>query len=374
MSVDSLIAPEELLDLQESDIPIRNIWYMLLYAWNEPPQMSNSLMQNEELSPNLDSLLCLILIRLIQQRFRIGLGRNYLDENHIIKGIRGQINFGESLKRDLFNKGQTYCRYQEFSINVPKNQIIRTTLQRMVRLGQFGSDNSYAKEIRQRLRRASMTMDGVDFVELSVDFINRQQLGRNDRDYRIMLAICRLLLQRHMPFDSEGQTAILNSDNFNLTMFRIYESFIANFYKYHLIDWQISPQRTFNWYEQSPNQYLPTMRPDLVLEEKETKRIIVLDTKYTRQTSKNQYGSDKFHSSHLYQMYAYLKTQEEVSEQHRIASGILLYPASRSIKLNETIKLNNHTINISCVDLAEPWQEIENKLLEIAKNIEHKNN
>jgi len=44
----SLVAPEEQLDIKESDIPIRNLWHMLLYAWNEPPNSSNSLMQDEE--------------------------------------------------------------------------------------------------------------------------------------------------------------------------------------------------------------------------------------------------------------------------------------------------------------------------------------
>jgi len=352
MSLDNLLAPDEHLELKESDIPIRNIWHMLLYAWNEPPQTSTSLMQNEEDAPNLDTLLCLVLIRLIQQRFRIGLSRNYLDENHPIKGIRGQVNFGESLKKNLFNKGQAFCRYQEFSINVPKNQIIRTTLQRMVRLGQFGPNKSYTQDIRQRLRRASMTMDGVDFVELSLNFINRQELGRNDKDYRIMLSICKLLLQRHMPFYSEGQIDISRIDNFDVLMHHIYELFIANFYKYHLAAWHVSPQKTFGWNEKSGNQYLPSMRPDLVLEEFATKRTIVLDTKYTSQTNKNQYGGEKFHSDHLYQMYSYLKTQEELSEQKRTAAGILLYPASRSKKLNESIELLYHTISILSIDLS----------------------
>ena len=360
-----LVAPEEQLDIKESDIPIRNLWHMLLYAWNEPPNSSNSLKQDEESAPTLDSLLCLILIRLIEQRFRIGLGRNYLDENHIIKGIRGQINFGESLKKNLFNKGQTSCRYQEFGINVPKNQIVRTTLQRMVSLGNFGVKKSDAQEISQRLRRASMTMDGVDIVELSLEFINRQQLGRNDRDYRIMLAICRLLLQRHMPLSNVGQSPLPSIDTFGLLMNRVYELFVANFYKYHLLDWKVDSQKVLEWNERFKISYLPIMKPDLVLEEKSSKRTIVLDTKFTPQTVRNQFGGERFQSSHLYQMYSYLKTQEELSDNKRVASGILLYPASGLNRFNERIELLNHDIHISSIDLSTPWQEIEQNLLEL---------
>jgi 5-methylcytosine-specific restriction enzyme subunit McrC len=362
-----LVAPEERLDLKESDIPIRNIWHMLLYAWNEPPSASDILLQNEEEAPTLDTLLSLILIRLIQQRFRIGLGRNYLDENHIIKGIRGQVNFGESLKKNLFYKGQAFCRFQEFSINVPKNQIIRTTLQRMVMLGNFGTSKSNAQEVCQRLRRASMTMDGVDIVELSLEFINRQQLGRNDRDYRIMLAICRLLLQRFMPLSNVGQSPLPFIDTFGLLLHDVYEKFVANFYKYHLLDWRVDSQKILEWNERLKNQYLPIMKPDLVLEEKSSKRTIVLDTKFTPQTVMNQFGSEKFQSSHLYQMYAYLKTQEELSDQKKLASGILLYPRSIKNNINTCIELLSHTINISCIDLSKPWQDIERDLLNIVK-------
>lgn len=360
-----VFAPEEQLDIKESDIPIRNLWHMLLYAWDEPPNLSNNLMQDEESAPTLDTLLCLILIRLIEQRFRIGLGRNYLDENHIIKGIRGQINFGESLKKNLFIQGQAFCKYQEFSINVPKNQIVRTTLQRMVSLGNFGVKKFFSQEICQRLRRASMTMDGVDFVELSLDFINRQQLGRNDRDYRIMLAICRLLLQKYMPLSNVGRSPLPFIDTFDLLLHHVYELFVANFYKYHLLDWQVDSQKILGWNERFENPYLPIMKPDLVLEEKSSKRTIVLDTKFTSQTVRNQFGGERFQSSHLYQMYSYLKTQEELSDHKRVASGILLYPTSRVNRFNERIELLNHDIRISCVDLSAPWQDIERNLLNL---------
>ena len=366
--MDTLQEYEELVDLKESDIPIRNIWYMLLYAWNEPPQFQNYMYQAEEEAPSLDALLCSILIRLIQQRLRIGLGRNYLDENHLIRGIRGQINFGDSLKRNTFNKGETYCKFQEFSINVPKNQIIRTTLMRMVLLGDFGPNTANAKSIRQNLRMVSQIMDRVDIVELSIGFIRRQQLGRNDRDYRIMLAICELLLHRYMPEGNQGRHHLPMFKDQNLVMHHIFELFVANFYRFHLQGWDVFPQKTISWHEKTENKYLPSMRPDLVLIEKGSKRVIILDTKFTRQTTRNQWGGEVFHSSHLYQMYAYLKTQEGLSEQHQSAKGILLYPTSRQTSLNEIINLTNHTLGIQSINLSSSWQEIEKNLITLITN------
>ncbi len=363
MDFDELEELAESINLREAGIPIRNIWYMLLYAWNEAPQFQTIISEDIEQAPTLDGLLCLVLIKLIQQRFRIGLGRNYVDESHLIRGIRGKIDFGESIKLNSFEKGQAYCSFQEYNINVPKNQIVRTTLMRMVRLGQFGPDSKFANDTRQRLRMVSKVMEGVDFIELNIDIIHRQQLGRNDRDYRVMLSICELLLRRYMPAYEKGDAQLPDIDRDRLVMYQVFEDFIANFYRYHLQDWHVLPQTIFKWHEKSGSKYLPSMRPDLVLIEKKSGSIIVLDTKYTRQTIQNRWGTEVLHSGHLYQMYAYLKTQEEISDQHMMASGILLYPASRSSKIDEHVILDNHTISIKNINLNIPWEVIETNLL-----------
>ncbi|HSL31793.1 MAG TPA: hypothetical protein VK900_21500, partial [Anaerolineales bacterium] len=96
-----------------------------------------------------------------------------------------------------------------------------------------------------------------------------------------------------------------------------------------------------------------------------TGKMIILDTKFTvHSLVGNQWGKPIYDSSHLYQMYAYLKSQEHMSEAHRQAIGILLYPAVQH-RLSEKIRLQDHVIRIETVDLAAPWQEIERQLMEI---------
>ena len=349
----------------EYGIPYRNLWYMLLYAWNEPPDLTQQISDDIEDSPSLDSLLCQILIKLVQQRFRIGLGRDYLFNSNSIRGIRGKINFGESLKRDLFNKGQSFCQYYEYHMNVPKNQIIRTTLMKMIRLGNFGRDGSYGEKIRQNLRVIVRAMDGIDFVELNHNLIERQQFGRNDRDYRIMLSICRLLLQEQMPTDTSGQSYIRDVDRELIVFHDLFELFIANFYKYHLDNWKVQSQKHIYWHEGSHNEYLPIMKPDIFFEEKLSKRVILLDTKFTSQTTRNQWGGLIYHSDHLYQIYTYVKSQEDYLNYHPDVSGILLYPAIRRDEPSKVIELPNHRIKVTSIDLTLEWKSIEEQLLSI---------
>lgn len=343
-------------------IPIRNVWYMLLYAWNEVRENHQWDLQQTEDAPTLDALFASLLVQWMRQRIRIGLGRNYASEDHSLRGIRGRVDFNRSLKHQTFERGEAFCHFAEYSANVPKNQIIRSTMARLAQTGNFGLPSKYADGLRHSLRAVTRALDGIDLIELTPDLIHRQQLGRNDRDYRLMLAVCELILLRQMPLQGEGQKRLPAIDPDTLVLYKIYEKFIANFYRLRLSDWQVYPQRQLDWHVQDENAYLPSMRPDLVLEHQITGEIVVLDTKFTASSLiRNQHGKDVFDSGHLYQLYAYLKSQEHLSDQHRRATGMLLYPTIHSA-LSESVQIQDLVLRFESVDLAAPWQEIENRL------------
>jgi 5-methylcytosine-specific restriction enzyme subunit McrC len=307
----------------------------------------------------------------MQQRLRIGLGHDYVDEANALRGIRGRIDFPETIKQHALERGQLICDFQGYRANSLKNQIIRSTLARLGKVGQFGPDPAHVREMQQKLRRLLRDLDGIDFVDLTPDLIRRQLLARtgHDHDYRLMLSICDLILQRTMPGDSEGDARALVPliDRERLVLHRVYERFVANFCRYHLRDWDVSAQKRLEWHAAEANERLPLMVPDIVLQEppRGSGRLILLDTKFTPNSLvENRWGKPVFDSSHMYQLYAYLKSQEHLSEAHRTAIGILLYPAIQN-RFSERVRLQGHVIRLESVDLAAPWQEIERQLLEL---------
>ncbi len=365
-------SPKEPIQFTEYGIPIRNLWYMLLYAWNEVPlnAMRGWAMEDVESAPTLDALLATMLMKLMQGRLRIGLGHHYVNEGQTLQGIRGRVDFTESLKRHAFERSEAYCEFQAYSANSLKNQIIRSTLARLVQTGQFGPEADSVKELRQKLRRLTRELDGIDLVGVSPEMIRRQQSIRNDRDYRLMLSICDLILQRQMPTGSAGRsTSVVPAvDRDALMLHSVYERFVANFYLIHLQGWDVKAQKRLEWHTKQTNEHLPLMVPDLVLQEKSSGLLMIVDTKFTAHSLvENQWGKPIFDSSHLYQLYAYLKSQEHLSEGHRSATGILLYPAIQ-YRFSEKVGLQDHVIRIECVDLAAPWQEIERVLIDLVSS------
>jgi 5-methylcytosine-specific restriction enzyme subunit McrC len=338
---------------------------MLLYAWNEPTLSGLVTTGEVESAPTLDALFALVLTRSVQQRMRIGLGHAYVKEEKTLRGIRGRINFSESLKHRAFEQGEADCDFQQFSANEPRNQIIRSTLVRLAQAGEFGPDNSEADALRHRLRRLVRSLDGIDPVDLTPALISRHLLVQNDQDYRLMLSVCELILQRQMPLDVEGPHPHPGLKRDALILHRIYERFVASFYRLHLKGWKVTAQKRLEWHAEETSEHLPSMVPDLVLES--PGRMLLLDTKFTAGSLvENQWGKPVYDSSHLYQLYAYLRSQEHLSEKHRTASGILLYPAVQQ-RLSESIQLQEHLIRMESVDLSAPWQEVERQLLELIR-------
>ena len=352
----------------EYGISIRNLWHMLLYAWNELPASSPVSPGEVESAPTLDALFALVLTRSMQRRMRTGLGHAYVNEAKAIRGVRGRINFSESLKDHSFEKGQVHCDFQQYSANEPRNQIIISTLTRLVQAGEFGPDKTEAEAIRQRLRRLVRSLEGIEPIELSPALVARQLSVQNDHDYRLMLSICELILQRQMPLEEQGTHPLPGLDRDALILYRIYERFVASFYRIKLKGWDVTSQKRLDWHAEGTNEHLPSMIPDLVLQEQPSGRMIVLDTKFTAGSLvENQWAKPVYDSSHLYQLYAYLRSQEHLSESHRNASGVLLYPSAH-YHFSETIQLQKHLIHMECVDLAVGWQDVERQLLEIVLN------
>ena len=346
-------------------IPIRNLWYLLLYAWQETPRSPYWHMAGVEESPSLDALLAYCLSNLLQQRLRIGLGRSYMSERQTLRGVRGRIQFTHSVKQRSLERGQVVCQFDQYSVNAPQNQIIRSALHHLAQVGELGPDRQKGEALRHRLRWLTRLLDGIDLIELTPDLIRRQQAERHDRDYRLMLAICALILQRRLPAEEAGRFYLTQLERDRLVLHHLFETFVANFYRYHLADWVVLPQKSLAWHEESANPYLPVMKPDLWLQEKATGRITILDTKYTAKSLiANRWGKEIFNSSHLYQLHTYLSTQAHLSLQHQQAAGILLYPAVRE-ELSETVILRQGQIRIECVNLAAAWPQIEQRLLAI---------
>jgi 5-methylcytosine-specific restriction enzyme subunit McrC len=345
-------------------VPIGNLWYMLLYAWREERFLQKWRAEVES-APSLEALLAAILSSLLQQQLRVGLGRGYVGTTAEIRGIRGRVDFPRSLTRLSFENGRATCRFDELKTNVLRNRVIRSTLARLVQRGSFGPNRSRAETLRHELRGRVRELEGVDLIPLNLQTIKLARAGHADGGYGMMLAICELLYVCWMPREQAGGSLTPRLDRANLVLHIVYERFVANFFKVHLRGWSVRAQGRLSWREELSSQYLPGMSPDLILQNRTSGELVVLDTKYTDSSlARGRFEKDRFKASHLYQIYAYLRSQEGVSAAHDAASGLLLYPTV-GIALAEEVRLQGHSVRFLTLDLDQQWAKLEKALLEV---------
>lgn len=88
-------------------------------------------------------------------------------------------------------------------------------------------------------------------------------------------------------------------------------------------------------------------------------RRVVIDAKYYLSLfATSQHGSGKFRSGHLYQLYAYLRTQEDRGEKYKKTIDMLLYPTTTH-EIRETVNIQGHQVRVETLNLGQSWEKIE---------------
>ena len=113
------------------------------------------------------------------------------------------------------------------------------------------------------------------------------------------------------------------------------------------------------------------METDITLFNPLTKKKIILDAKYYKDTLVSKYGKDrKIRREHLSQILTYVMNQENGTAPHtKNTQGILVYPTvDIELDVSYLYKDTNHIIRVCTVNLNQDWRLIEQRLKEIILN------
>lgn len=345
-------------------IPIENIYYLLCYAWNKLDEKDRVSIDIEDKTELLD-LFAKILINASKILLKRGIDKNYVDQTSMLSGIKGKLEISQTLKSNLLSKQRTICTFDEFTANILSNQILVTTIYRLIRTK--GLDNKLKVDLRNLLRMFS----DIDQIELKSSLFKQVKLNRNNYFYGFIMNVCQIIYENTLPSEEKGVfkfSDFMRDDN---KMNKLFESFVRNFYRIEqnkfkigreIIKWQFTSTET-------DKEYLPQMETDITLQDEFEK--IIIDTKYYRETMTINYDKEKIQSANLYQLFSYLINQHNEDEKTLNATGILLYPTiEKEYDLN--FKYENHNIYIRTVNLNSNWRNISSRLKSIVQTEENR--
>ncbi len=343
----------------DKGIQIRNIYYMLTYAFQVLKQNNYEEIASEEFE-QIEDLFAAILTKGISQQLKQGLYREYITQNENLSLLRGKLDIHHTIQNKMQRKPLLACEFDELSVNNQFNQILKTTAKILIK------EPTVKAERKAALRQAMLFFSEVDTLDPSAIRWNTLRYQRNNRSYEMLLNICYFVLKGMLQTTQQGNYKMgAFSDEH---MARLYERFVLEYYRQHhtYLDEAKSAQVKWNLDADADDRmicFLPVMQTDIFLRFKE--RILIIDTKYYSKTMQQQYDSYTLHSNNLYQIYTYVKNHDKKNTGN--VSGMLLYAKTQeSITPDCVFPMGGNRISVKTLDLNLPFSGITAQLDRIA--------
>jgi len=351
-------------------IPVRNIWLLFAYA----SDLTEFYSQHEsavEASPTVPDLVARLLNQTVENRLRRSLSRSYETRSAVVTRVRGRINLLQTLSHDLLNRGEVACVFEDFTIDTPRNRFVRAALNAVA---PYVSDAEVARHSRALARRLGAM--GVSGERPSRAEIGRDKLGRNDRADKMMIALATFVFDALIPSMESGGFLRPKVDQTAQLVRRLFERAIGNFYAAELrVDcgWGVRQGRKLHWPLEAKSEglldVLPNMEADIVLEHTSSARRLIIDTKFTSIFTRSLYRERVLKSGYLYQIYGYVRSQEDARDPASLsASGLLLHPAIGA-NIDECAVIQGHRFRFATIDLTGKTEDILARLRSFASDL-----
>ena len=348
------------------EIPIRNLWLLMLYASDLFRQRKDLQKRKVEDNPDdIPDLVAEILAWAVERRLRRNLSFGYQPRQAILSRVRGRIDHIHTERRQLLHRGLVACRFEELTVDTPRNRYVRAALENSAKMVRRTDLSRRCRTLVTSLVRMGVRGEHLIRHDPSVNLT-----GRMDIADRQMLAAAQLAFDLTLPTEIAGSRNLSSPSREPRWVWELYEKAIAGFYDVTLTQWgwRVHSQKTLHWNTDDMTNgiraILPSMRADTVLDHTASGRRIIIDTKFTSILKSGNYRTQTLASPHIYQIYAYLRSQEGRDSLADKASGILLYPAV-NCSVDESVDIQGHNIRFATVNLDATPREIRHRLLEL---------
>lgn len=352
-------------------IPVRNIWLLLLYAWRLYRELPEGRRVEIESAPNdIRELVAEILANAVERRLRRNLSHGYRRRTDDLNRVRGRIDVFRTERRQLMQRARVACTFDELTVDTPRNRYVKSALVHVAGAVANADLQHRCRNLAFRLERAGVK------TELDIGRLQRtvflDNLGWVSHEERRMLLAAMLAMDVAMPSEQLGPSLLPLVNRRETRGWELYERAVAGFYDAVLSPngWRVTAQSPADWQlgDSTPGlrELMPSMVRDVVLER--AGRRIVIDTKFTSIVASGQWDNRSLHSSHIYQIYAYLRSQENDYDPLSLNSaGVLLYPAINDC-VDQLATIQGHQIRFATVNLAADSRTIREQLLRIVND------
>ena len=338
---------------EDKGILIRNIYYMLTYAFQELRQNNYAEIQGEKFDDIYD-LFAEILARGISYQLKQGLYREYVARNESMQTVRGKIDISGTIANKMRHNLRIACNYDELSEDNIYNQILVSTALILLR------HSDVKKDKKSKLKKLMFFFQNVQPIDVHAIRWNTLRFDRNNRNYHMLTYLCYFILSEWLMTTEKGNYKLREFSDDHME--RLFEKFVLEYYKKHHPELKPNASKIrWNIVEEETDTYiLPIMKTDILLSMGE--RTLIIDTKYYTEITQGQYSRDTLRSGHLYQINTYINEYDS-NHCHNV-DGMLLYAKTKGAAFDDAQirHRDGYSIYIRTLDLNTDFESIKNRL------------
>lgn len=340
-------------------IPVKNIYYMLCYAWNLLNE-TEKVKSSEVIGVDAYNLFARVMVSGLEKLIKRGIGRGYSLVEDDTQVIRGKVDFAFSIKRQTMRHLRLNCHYEVMNHDTLFNRVIKATISNLLRYRDLHDNN------REALTKIQRFFTEINDIKLTQNLFSNIHFHKGNGHYEMLIRICEMVYRNSAIDESTGQILFRDFER-DKRLWELFELFVFNFYKRHLgHNCRVSHGTQVAWALDGAGQnvtHLPDMITDTVLENRE--RRLIIDTKYYAEAMVGRYeDSRKLRSQHLYQIYAYVHNSANTAMLGQRVDGMLLYPRVDG-DVDCDYSIQGHRISVKMVNLNDGWEGIQQRLLDI---------
>lgn len=269
---------------------------------------------------NLLDLTALFLTDATKALAQEGLLRDYRPVDDNLTALRGRLNIRDQYLRRFGQLDQLECHFDEYDGDVPENQLVAAALQVACR-------RVHDPDVRAAaLRQAAIISEVCEPPTRDANWYEKRIVyGRRNARYRSVHELSKLIL-RGFAYEDLYDTSAGHVSAFMFDMNVVFERFVTLLIQNALdgtgLRASAQPRLRAVIRNDETGRTYSTVKPDLVIEDFETRRAVPIDIKY------KLYGDKKLSTTDIYQLflYAYAHGTEDVPRR----AG-LVYPTTTTV-------------------------------------------
>lgn len=233
----------------------------------------------------------------VDQLLKRGLRSDYVRQRDNLPFLKGKLLLNEQIKHNLIRRDRFYVEYDSFEANRPENRLLKSALQKVLKLAKDFANQRLAREL----------LFAFDEIPSSSDYRQDFQACSKDRGmqyYHDSMHWCRLILNDQSPVPQAGEKLFRS---FLFPMPRLFEEYVASIFKRYLTGWQVEKQvrsqKLLQWTGTMEKWF--DLKPDLIL--RGNNRVIIVDSKWKLIDTRDRAKHFGIYQADLYQLLTYAK-------------------------------------------------------------------